>query len=438
MVDSMNAEKNLSFIEYVKDEFLSEFNTFRTLRPYPPGMMNDAIHKGITRPLREYVNRGVPSVTDVLEARFTKPMSTEMTLCLADTWGGQEGWHDRPVLADVITWITRLSNLVFLDKSFARDTEWIEITAGFTTNLFRAIVATRQFHPLLRPIVDLVSPLNRRVRRDQAAVVARLAPIFVQRRAEIQAARAEGRAPAVPDDSIEWFRTASRGRDYPEVWIQLGLIQVAIQTTSDLMCQSVLNLCAHPEYVQPLREEAAAVLGKHGLFKESLSELRLLDSFIKETQRLKPVSMASMHRRAMSDVELLGGVKIKRGEHVAISSHLMWDDTHYEDPERFDGYRFLKRRMIPGSEAKSLLVATSPDHLGFAHGKLACPGRFLAANMLKVAMLHLILKYDMRIEDASHAQWWNFGENMLPNPHAKVSVRLRKPEVSLEDLASSL
>jgi hypothetical protein len=50
----MNAEKNLSFIEYVKDDFMSDFDTFRTLRPYPSGMFNDAVHKGITRHLRKY------------------------------------------------------------------------------------------------------------------------------------------------------------------------------------------------------------------------------------------------------------------------------------------------------------------------------------------------------------------------------------------------
>ena len=57
----MNAEKNLSFIEYVKDEFLSDLDTFRTLRPYPPGMFNDAIQKGITRPLRVYRRSSIES-----------------------------------------------------------------------------------------------------------------------------------------------------------------------------------------------------------------------------------------------------------------------------------------------------------------------------------------------------------------------------------------
>lgn len=54
-IDSINAEKNLSFVEYVREEFLSDFDTFRTMRPWPAGMFNEAILKGITRPLRKYI-----------------------------------------------------------------------------------------------------------------------------------------------------------------------------------------------------------------------------------------------------------------------------------------------------------------------------------------------------------------------------------------------
>jgi cytochrome P450 len=365
-------------------------------------------------------------------------MSQEMALALDEMWGVPKEWHDTLIMDDVVMWITRLSNIVFLGETFTRNKNWIRVTAMFTTNLFTAIAATRLFHPALRPLVDLFSPLNRRVRKDQAAVVAMLKPVLDQRRNELRAAEKEGRKPELPDDSIEWFRSSANGRTYPEIWIQLGLVQVAIQTTSDLMCQTVLNICAYPEYVEPLRQEIIEVLGTRGLSKEGLAELRLLDSFIKETQRLKPVSMASMHRRAMKDVELPGGIRIQEGEHLAISSHLMWDEGHYDNPDKFNGYRFSDRRKGPGHEAKNLLVSTSSDHLGFAHGKLACPGRFLAANMLKVAMLHLLLKYDMKIDNPAEAKWWTYGENMLPKQSAKVWIRSRTPEVDLEALTAAL
>lgn len=53
-VEAVNAESNLSFTDWVRVEHLSKYNTFRTMRPWPPGMFVEAILKGITRPLRRY------------------------------------------------------------------------------------------------------------------------------------------------------------------------------------------------------------------------------------------------------------------------------------------------------------------------------------------------------------------------------------------------
>lgn len=262
--------------------------------------------------------------------------------------------------------------------------------------------------------------------------------MFKQRHEEISKAKKEGRAPELPDDAIEWFRNAAHGRPYNESDLQLGLAIAAIHTTSDLLCQAVLNLCAHPEFVEPLRQEVVDVLGKFGLQKVALTELRLLDSFFKETQRLKPIGMASMHRSAVKDVKLPGGVMICKGEHVAVSSHRMWDPKEYKNPDTFDAYRFVERRKIPGYENRSLLVSTSPDHMAFSHGKHACPGRFFAANEVKIAMIHILLKYDMRIADPSYAKWKCFGVSMVTNPEAKVMIKSRQPEFDLDKLAMEL
>jgi hypothetical protein len=51
-VEDVNSQKNLSFTDWVRVEHLSKLNTFRTMRPWPPGMFGEAILKGITRTLR--------------------------------------------------------------------------------------------------------------------------------------------------------------------------------------------------------------------------------------------------------------------------------------------------------------------------------------------------------------------------------------------------
>lgn len=53
----------------------------------------------------------------------------------------------------------------------------------------------------------------------------------------------------------------------------MGLSVAAIYTTSDLLTQTLLNLDAHPEYLEPLCAEAVAVLRKFGWQKQALAEV---------------------------------------------------------------------------------------------------------------------------------------------------------------------
>lgn len=70
----------------------------------------------------------------------------------------------------------------------------------------------------------------------------------------------------------------------------LTLSLVSLHTTGGTLVKTMYELAARPEYQQILREEAQTVLSNHnGTFtKESLTGLKKLDSFIKETHRLTP------------------------------------------------------------------------------------------------------------------------------------------------------
>ncbi|KAF8857357.1 cytochrome P450 [Acephala macrosclerotiorum] len=273
-----------------------------------------------------------------------------------------------------------------------------------TINSFITIAICKMVPAPLRWFAERTLPICHKVRADRKAGAKLLAPILVKREAEKAAARRGGREVILHDDSIEWFQTASKGRAYNDIDLQMVLSIAAIHTTSDLLSQALLNLCAHQETVEPLRQEVIEVLEKHGWKEVALTELHLLDSFLKETQPF-------MHRLAVDGVELPGGIKIQKGERIAISSHRMWAETDYENPDKFDGQ----------------------DHTASSHGEHACPGRFFAANEVKIAMVHLLLKYDMRVNDPSAATWLEYGINMYVDPAAKISVR-RKEELDLDSL----
>ena len=49
---------------------------------------------------------------------------------------------------------------------------------------------------------------------------------------------------------------------------------------------SVLTVISSPEYMQPLREEVESIANEQGWTKASIFNMRKLDSFLREAQRL--------------------------------------------------------------------------------------------------------------------------------------------------------
>lgn len=80
------------------------------------------------------------------------------------------------------------------------------------------------------------------------------------------------------------------------------------------------------------------------------------------------------------------------------------------------------------------LVSTTTDFMAFGFGTHACPGRFFAAHEVKMAMCHLLLKYDWKMADGADAPKWRANGNGLEcDGLAKIAIRRRDAglEVSL-------
>lgn len=141
-----------------------------------------------------------------------------------------------------------------------------------------------------------------------------------------------------------------------------------------------------------------------------------------------------MRRVAMRDITLDEGVFVRKGQYTMVDSYGMQDPTIHENPEKFDIYRFMRMRETSGGANKAQLVTTSPDHLAFGHGKHACPGRFFAANEVKIALIHLLLKYDWEVAPGSTTDLRIVQTGESINPETKLRYRRRKEEIDLESL----
>lgn len=88
------------------------------------------------------------------------------------------------------------------------------------------------------------------------------------------------------------FEREARGREYDPTVAQLTLSFAAIHTTTELVTQVMTDICRNPEILDDLRREMVEILRDGGWKKASLYNMKLLDSVIKESLRLKPTAIS--------------------------------------------------------------------------------------------------------------------------------------------------
>ncbi|KAI0931212.1 hypothetical protein AcW1_001326 [Taiwanofungus camphoratus] len=167
----------------------------------------------------------------------------------------------------------------------------------------------------------------------------------------------------------------------------LCLIFASVHTTTVVSQWVLFQLAAHPECLEPLREELFRIReqdesGAMRLTAASLREARLLDSFIREVMRLKGDTISTM-RYTTCDAPL-GEYIIPKGSFVTPMSCTVHENPKVfgEHPTGFNGFQWADQNK----EA----AMTGSAHLVFGLGRFACPGRVLAVNEIKLIVLCLI------------------------------------------------
>lgn len=195
-----------------------------------------------------------------------------------------------------VRYVSSLSSRIFLGDELCRNKVWLETTSQYTVNAMHAVKKLRLFPRFSRRFVHWFLPECRLVRKllNQARVT--IQEVIDRRRAEKVAAAKEGRPIPRSNDAIEWAEEESKNDPYDPAVYQIGLSMAAIHTTSDLLNETLQNLVQRPELIDELRKEIIEVLKNEGMTKTALFNLKLMDSVLKETQRLKPIKMSTYPR----------------------------------------------------------------------------------------------------------------------------------------------
>ncbi|KAK4182318.1 cytochrome P450 [Podospora australis] len=366
---------------------------------------------------------------------ITESLAEETSLSLHQLIGDKAEWHELQVSKTVLDLTTRLSTRVFLGAHFSRDEKWLNLALAYTMTAFQASQTLLKWPVLLQRAANMFLPICVGQRAMLGSIRAMIEPEIAKRRKHLQGNHTEKQKGT---DTLDWMDEIAQGRPFDLVLGQLQLNFVAIHTTSTLMTDVLLDLCTFPEYVPKLREEVIEVLKENGWKKTAMYKLKRMDSFIKEVLRLRPQSMITARRMTTDDVIFSDGVQIPRGSSIMVPTIVAGVDPKvYPNPDRFDGERFFRMRTAEKDDPKAQLVTVSAEYLGFGYGKHACPGRFLAAHEIKVALCHLLLKYEIKFLDGQEGKRpaslaWETA--YMTDPSLKIMIRRRKEELDLDNL----
>ncbi|KAI0836657.1 cytochrome P450 [Hypoxylon sp. FL0890] len=443
---------------------VTDSGTEMVLSPrYVDEIRNDArldFHKYMQTVLHGLRQKGGEINRDLIQTKLTRSVgrligsiSAEIDDALHNRWEESEEWHEIVLLSVMIPVVAQGVSKMFVGDPLCRNNEWLGMILSHTRSVQTALRSLRLWPYLLRPLAAKFLPTCRQVFAEIEEARRIINPVLEKKREEKRATIEKGESLSEPNTYMDWLEEAETGGFYDPVVAQLKISMVAIHATSDLLTQTIFSLCDSPELVKDLRAEAVTVIGTYGWGKEAMYNLKLMDSVLKETQRLKPMqiskpqyhaysgsillltislySTSDLTRLALDRIKLSDGTEIPKGAKVLISCHNMWDSSVYPNANQYDGRRFYNLRQRPGQENSAQLSTPSAEHLGFGLGMYACPGRHIAATVMKVTLCHILLKYDFKLADGCTPRVIEYGSFLLADPTARILIKRRKEEIQL-------
>lgn len=213
-------------------------------------------------------------------SKATTPLTT---YCLQD-------WKTIDLKPLIYRIVARVSTLVFLGEEASRNEEWLDVAVSYTVNLVQAAQKLRAVPSLLRPIVQWWTP-ELQLCRQQVAKAREIINPMVQDRLR---RKASGEITEKTADMISWVddKAKAKGVEIDFAGLQLMFAVAALHTTTEtlslFMCDVVEN--ESENWISRLREEMVSTLKSFGWKKTSLYSMTLLDSAMKESQRMNTLN----------------------------------------------------------------------------------------------------------------------------------------------------
>lgn len=391
-------------------------------------------------------------------AALTSDIMDEVSTCFDESWGTDtENFKELCVMDSVMQIIARASNRALVGLPACRNPTLLEHGKGFATALAVSSALLKQMPAFLRPLLSpLITLPNRRHTRGFVKV---LAP-EIQRRQRLLAQDADDEkkmGEIEPNDFLQWSIRRAQECGFsvendPSIIAErtLAVNFAAIHTSTFSITNIIFDLVSSDpslQYMDILRNEVASVLAEEkGMWtKQGLAKMVKLDSALRESSRLGSF-LGTLSRLCVNPngVTAPDGTFLPCGSTISVPTNPVQNDPMlYYDTSTFDPFRFSSQREASSTRESDKednnktsntsgylekvnlsFVSTSPSYHPFGHGRHACPGRFFAANELKLLLAYMLLHYEFEMQPTRPKNVW-MGRTHLPPMKATVRVRRR-------------
>ncbi|KAJ4297925.1 hypothetical protein N0V90_005824 [Kalmusia sp. IMI 367209] len=376
----------------------------------------------ITHSIKADLTPALARLNSVVYAEVQQAFEEEMPAC--------EDWTAVNIYSKLVNMVAKITGRIFVGPELCRDENYQKLAIEYTMELVAAQRDIKNVRPLFRPWYAPRLASVKKLHEAERKAEEYLEPIIQARR------DAEKNDPnwQKPDDMLSWFmsRQEEYGNRTPKhlAKMQLGLIFAAIHTTTLTATNILYTLAVSTEYIEPLREEIRHVMAENGgtITTRALQQMIKLDSVMKETMRFYPPGFTTFTRKVLRGFTLSNGQYLPAGVNIEVASHAVYQDPDNHpnaDPaDVFDGFRSYKLRQTGAASdhARNQFVTTNEQNLMFGYGRHACPGRFFAANEIKMILARLLLDFDFQNEDGSKVRYpnLNFGKQSAVDASKKL------------------
>lgn len=249
------------------------------------------------------------------------------------------------------------SGSIFLGPDLCRQEEYMDCAVKFTMDLVMASAVLKRIPSWLRSVAaEYLVPQVKRVKGNRRRMKRFLEPVIAARRKVMANEKSEGER---PDDLFQWMLEKGADKGITDAGdltdMMLLLLLAAIHTTSLAVTNILYDLAIRPEVVDDLRAEIKTALGDNGgaMTTQALYDMKLVDSVMRESQRLNPpflgdyVHLASnsssiliwlqtdtFRRYTLTDITFQNGDRIPAWTHIeAANAAVLLDSEIYLDPE---------------------------------------------------------------------------------------------------------